>query len=125
MKLRFICYTDAMIRLQGDKVLFLNLLKKFSESYGEYINEIESLINSSDYMEAYEVTHLIKGTAANLSMKNLEFVSDKLCYALSNADKIDIEVYLSNFKREFMCVLDEVKEYLSVGGSLWRMFYFC
>lgn len=118
MKLRFICYTDAMIRLQGDKVLFLNLLKKFSESYGEYINEIESLINSSDYMEAYEVTHLIKGTAANLSMKKLEFVSDKLCYALSNADKIDIEVYLSKFKREFMCVLDEVKEYLSVGGSL-------
>lgn len=118
MKLRFICYTDAMIRLQGDSVLFLNLLKKFSESYGEYINEIESLINNSDYMEAYEVTHLIKGTAANLSMKNLEFVSDKLCYALSDTDEVAIESYLVKLKREFKYVLDEIKEYLSVGGNL-------
>ena len=48
MKFRFICYTDAMIRLQGDNVLFFNLLKKFSESYVEYIKRIEFLINNSD-----------------------------------------------------------------------------
>lgn len=118
MKFRFICYKDAMIRLQGDNVLFFNLLKKFSESYGEYIKMIESLINNSDYIEAYEVTHLIKGTAANLSMKNLEVVSDKLCYALSDADEVAIESYLVKFKREFEYVLDEIKEYLSVGGDL-------
>lgn len=118
MKFSFISYTDAMIRLQGDKVLFLNLLKKFSESYGEYVNKIESLINNSNYIEAYEVTHLIKGTAANLSMKNLELVSGELCYALSNTDEVAIESYLVKFKREFKYVLDEIKEYLSVGGNL-------
>lgn len=85
MKFRFICYTDAMIRLQGDNVLFFNLLKKFSESYVEYIKRIEFLINNSDYMEAYEVA---------------------------------IESYLVKFKREFQYVLDEIKEYLSVGGDL-------
>ena len=118
MKLRFICYTDAMIRLQGDNVLFFNLLKKFSESYVEYIKRIEFLINNSDYMEAYEVVHLIKGTAANLSMKSLEVVSEKLCYALSDADEVAIESYLVKLKREFKYVLDEIKEYLSVGGNL-------
>ena len=118
MEFTFICYKDAMIRLQGDSVLFLNLLKKFSENYGEYIKKIESLINSSDYTEAYEVTHLIKGTAANLSMKNLELTSDKLCYALSDADETAIESYLVKVKREFKFVLDEINEYLSVGGDL-------
>ena len=113
MEFTFICYKDAMIRLQGDSVLFLNLLKKFSESYGEYIKKIES-----DYTEAYEVTHLIKGTAANLSMKNLELASDKLCYALSDADETAIESYLVKVKREFKFVLDEINEYLSVGGDL-------
>ena len=94
------------------------MLKKFSEDYGGYVNKIESLINNSNYIEAYELTHLIKGTAANLSMKNLELVSGELCYALSNIGEVTIESYLVKFKREFKYVLDEIKEYLSVGGNL-------
>lgn len=118
MKFKFICYEDAMIRLQGNEVLFFNLLKKFSDSYCEHIDSIESLINSLDYMEAYREAHLIKGTASNLSMKNLEYESEKLCSALQEMDK---DLSISNFitfKREFNYVLDEIKEHLSVGGSL-------
>ena len=67
---------DAMSRLGGNTSIYAMLLRKFTEN--TYIEQMESAAASGNAAEAAEITHTVKGLAANLSLSRLHAVAAEL-----------------------------------------------
>ncbi|MCL2773795.1 MAG: Hpt domain-containing protein [Oscillospiraceae bacterium] len=76
---------DAMVRLGGNKKLYVALLKKFN---GEAM--LEDLINklkNGDSAAAAAQAHTIKGLAANLSLKDLKLKAESIELKIKGGEK--------------------------------------
>jgi len=63
---------DAVLeRLGGNEELFLRLLTKFRETYGDTRPRLEALLTGSKYEDAHCLVHSVKGVAANLGIMQL------------------------------------------------------
>ncbi len=72
-------------RLQGNKALFVNLLKNFAEKYGGITEEIKKALQVSDRAGARSLTHSLKGMAGNLSATALFSAAQALEQAIDTA----------------------------------------
>lgn len=73
----------ALDRLGGNRVLLVELLKKFALQFGDAQEELDKLVKDGDYMAAKAFAHRIKGAAANLGAIELHAASDALESALN------------------------------------------
>jgi polar amino acid transport system substrate-binding protein len=62
---------EGLKRLQGNQKLYRKLLVNFAGSYANATDDIRRALASSDYEQAHQLVHSIKGVAANLAAAGL------------------------------------------------------
>ena len=62
---------EGLKRLQGNRKLYRKLLVNFAGSYADAADQIRRTLASSDYEQAHQLVHSLKGVAANLAADNL------------------------------------------------------
>ena len=82
---KYIDQDSALKRVGGSTALYKRLLGKFVD--GNYLAKLDELLAANDIPGAIAQAHTIKGVAANLSLLEINAVSQKLELALKNGDK--------------------------------------
>ena len=84
---KYIDQESALKRVGGSEALYKRLLGKFVD--GNYQAQLEDLIAAKDTAGAAAQAHTIKGVAANLSLLEINVISQKLEMALKNGEPYD------------------------------------
>jgi PAS domain S-box-containing protein len=61
----------ALTRTDGDRELLKELLFRFEEDAAERLEELQAVIRQADYTNLRKITHMLKGTSANLACNRL------------------------------------------------------
>jgi CheY-like chemotaxis protein/HPt (histidine-containing phosphotransfer) domain-containing protein len=77
---------EGLKRLQGNHKLYRKLLINFSGSYAGAPDEIRRALASSDYEQAHQLVHSLKGVAANLAADRLLSAAVELEKLVKNVD---------------------------------------
>ena len=72
----YIDMDDALKRVGGNKALYKKLLGRFVD--GNYIEAIETALQSGDKDESARQAHTLKGVSANLSLERVRALSIEL-----------------------------------------------
>jgi HPt (histidine-containing phosphotransfer) domain-containing protein len=67
---------DGLKRVGGSMALYKKLLGRFSE--GNFLDSIDTALQSGDMAEAAKQIHTLKGVSANLSLERVRALSVKL-----------------------------------------------
>ncbi|MBF0389885.1 MAG: response regulator [Desulfamplus sp.] len=103
---------SALIRLNGNKKLYRELLIDFIKHYASITDEIKLLINKGNLDSASRIAHTLKGVGGNLSAQKIFVAAKDLEHKLSNYQKnslqseissnygLECDILLSNLKNE-------------------------
>ena len=69
---------EGLARLQGNRELYLKLLKQFADDFQHSVQDIRDLLFCNDADTAFHRIHTIKGIAGNLGADKVHFEADKL-----------------------------------------------
>ena len=92
---------DGLERLQGNKRLYVKLLKSFVQHYKHAGEDISSAIREKDYGKAAAIAHTIKGAAANLALTGITACANNLQEIIRNGNIQEVPYTLQKFKDEF------------------------
>ena len=81
---KYIEQESALKRVGGSEALYKRLLGKFVD--GNYQAQLEELLAANDITGATAQAHTIKGVAANLSLIEVNAISQQLEQALKNGE---------------------------------------
>ena len=87
---KYIDQESALKRVGGSAALYKRLLGKFVD--GNYQAQLEALLAANDISGATSQAHTIKGVAANLSLLEINVISQKLEMALKNGEPHELLV---------------------------------
>jgi len=76
----------ALDRLGGNTRLYLKLLEKFQEQHQQAVPSVARFLSANNPLAARGLAHTLKGTAANLGMKQLAEQAQKLEHAIKSQD---------------------------------------
>lgn len=107
-------YEAALARLLGNHDLYLNLLSRFVEDYGDVAQRVRGSLQQGQFDEAQEILHRFKSLAGTLGAETLQTLSMELELSLREecawADACD------SFAGEFDRLLEAVKAALTSIG---------
>lgn len=104
---------DALKRLGGKKELLLKILQSFVDESSRMTNALGTAITQGDLATAQLNAHSIKGSAANVSAKQLHALAKTMEYAAKNGDK-------STLKEGFVNLDKAMQEVCSVFGKVLK-----
>jgi two-component system, sensor histidine kinase and response regulator len=78
---------DGLKRLQGNKALYLKLLKGFAARYAQAAGDIRQALEAKDYPKVHGLIHDIKGLAGNLAALPLQAAAAELEKLIKHADE--------------------------------------
>ncbi|MCG8572501.1 MAG: response regulator [Spirochaetes bacterium] len=78
-------FSEGLNHANQNQQLYLKLLKRFREKYGNIIAEIEEQSSQQDFQTAQRMAHTLKSVSANLGMINLAELSKELELNLKNS----------------------------------------
>ena len=90
--------TNALNRLQGNRVLYMSLLKKFCHKYHDYGDQLHQWVQENKMNVVYEQCHALKGAAGNLELTALYQACVNLESALKLKNKESIECQIKLFE---------------------------
>ena len=94
-------------RMQGNKKLYTNLLKKFKSSQDNFEAEFYESLTSDDDQAATRCAHTLKGVAGNISAIELQQAALELEHACKeNRTKEELEPLVNTVKERLSHVLD-------------------
>ncbi len=64
---------DVLGRIQGDKELLVELIEIFLDDCPQKVSEIKKCFEISDFGQLSELSHSIKGAAANIGAKKISY----------------------------------------------------
>jgi two-component system sensor histidine kinase/response regulator len=102
---------DGLMRLQGNKRLYIKLLNSFIRNYEQAPDDISAAVQKGDYSGAAAVAHAIKGAAANLSMTGVAASAADLQDKTRNDHRRDFPFALQKFSAEL----------IEAGASIHRL----
>lgn len=102
---------DGLERLQGNKRLYIKLLKSFVRNYEHASEDINSAIHNNDYAKVTAIAHAIKGAAANLSMTGVAASASQLQEAARSGSVKNISSTLPAFRNAL----------IEAGASIHRL----
>ena len=99
-------WEDAMNRI-GNEDLYIEVAEKFKATASQYIDDLQALIQSNDYVKLSQKAHQIKGAAATISAQSLSHAALELECASKAQDDGDIQDKLCTVMDEFnkLCAL--------------------
>ena len=101
---------EALKRMSGSEELLRELLKDFAVQFGEAVEEIRAALNEGDTALAQRLAHTLKGTAGNLSAKDLQAAALVLETAIREGRTDDVEEPMGAADRELGRVLEEIRQ---------------
>lgn len=103
--------TKAMSRFLHNEPLFIKLLRMFSETYPDSLDQLLSLIESGHFSEAKTLIHTIKGLCGNLCATYLYNRLDQIDSDLTGSQPPSGE-FLQETHRIFVSMIDNIKSFL-------------
>ena len=100
---------EALKRMSGSEELLRELLNDFGVQFSGAVEEIEAALREGDRPLAQRLAHTLKGTAGNLSAKDLQAAALALETAIKGEGTGDIEELLGAADRELERVLEEIR----------------
>jgi two-component system sensor histidine kinase/response regulator len=70
--------TDGLSRVAGNRKLYLNLLRQFSEQQRPVVKEIGAALGRGDFSLAERLAHTLKGVAGNIGAKTVQSAASTL-----------------------------------------------
>ena len=95
---------DALKRVGGNEGLYKKLLTRFVD--GNYMDALDSAIQSGDMEESASAAHTLKGVSANLSLVKVQSVSVELEHAIKEG--LDHSAKLDELKQVFNTTLEKI-----------------
>ncbi len=108
-RLEAIDVESALLRLQGNRKLFIMLLQKFSQNYAGIANDIRNALSRADTELAQRLAHTLKGMAGNLSAVRLQESARVLEIAIEKKRSDEIAEAIRRLEEELICVLKSVE----------------
>ena len=99
---------EALRRLGGKKKLFTKLLKAFSIESANAAEEIQSAIKGQNMEVAHRLVHTLKGSAGNISAKELQAAVQELEMAIKEGNSRRYNRLLGNIGKALSQVLESV-----------------
>ena len=99
----------ALKKLFGKKLLFLDLLNRFSKEHSGIVQSIKDAFENNDIELAERLSHTLKGLAGFLAASALEDAARKIEIAFKNREISLINKLLIHLQNTFTPVLDNVK----------------
>src|SRR5437764_2247847 len=95
---------EGLLRVAGNRKLYLKLLRQFSVQQSDAPVQITELLNAGDRPAAERTAHTVKGVAANLGVKTLQLAAGELEKAIHDgADAARLE----SLRQQFATVLTQ------------------
>ena len=83
---------DGLLRVAGNRKLYLKLLRQFSVEQADAPQQIAELLKAGDRATAERTAHTVKGVAANLGARAVQGAAGELEKALNEAaDSVRLE----------------------------------
>jgi two-component system sensor histidine kinase/response regulator len=93
---------EGLLRVAGNRKLYLKLLRQFSAQQSDAPGQITELLNAGDRPAAERTAHTVKGVAANLGVKTVQLAAGELEKAIHDgADAARLE----SLRQQFATVL--------------------
>ncbi len=104
----------GLSRVLGNKVLYLDLIKRFVNDQANVVHEIQQAIEQNDRQHAGRVAHTVKGVAGNIGAHDLQAKAQMLESTINSedSDESDINQTLSDFQPALTQLIDELSGYL-------------
>ncbi len=106
---------DGLERMQGNKRLYLRLLKSFLQHYEHVRQDIVSALEAGDYVQAAAIAHTIKGAAANLSITSLAACASRLQEMARSGNMQATFSALDHFSEELRAVGAAINEIMTAN----------
>ena len=100
----YIDVDDALKRVGGNEGLYKKLLTRFVD--GNYMDALESAIQSGDMEESARAAHTLKGVSANLSLVKIQSVSVDLEHAIKEG--LDHSGKFDELKQVYSATLEKI-----------------
>jgi two-component system, sensor histidine kinase and response regulator len=100
---------EGLLRLGGNRSLFLELLVQFIEDFCDSSAEIERCLAEQDLITAGRLAHTIKGTAGNLGAKVMQQRGAELNSAIKEGRTEFYDQLLSKFDRELSRLITAIQ----------------
>ena len=102
----YIDVEDALKRVGGNKALYKKLLGRFVD--GNYMEAIETALQSGDMEDSARQAHTLKGVSANLSLERVRELSVELEEKIKSGE--DCGGVLSELKQAHGITLEKIAE---------------
>jgi HPt (histidine-containing phosphotransfer) domain-containing protein len=107
---------DALVRLMNNKNLYKRLLDKFGAGYGDFEEKVFAAFGESNFEEAMQLSHTMKGLAGNLGASDLQKASMALELIAKGGSKTpELDDALEKFSFELKRALTEAAEGVDLG----------
>jgi signal transduction histidine kinase/CheY-like chemotaxis protein len=93
-------FVEALSRVKGNKNLLVKLFKTFYDTHQHIDNDISQLLAQNETQKLTLLFHTIKGSAANISAKNISNQASELEQHFKNGNLADIQSTLDRFKTD-------------------------
>ena len=118
-KLTGIDTEDGLAHTQGDKKLYLKLLKKFYHSQKDFSLQFEAALNSDDKKSAERCAHTLRGVAGNIgAIKIMEYAAELEQACVNTESGNDIQGIFKLLTTSLLQVMDSLSELSNAEPSL-------
>jgi signal transduction histidine kinase/DNA-binding response OmpR family regulator len=101
---------EGLLRVAGNRKLYLKLLRQFSAQQSDAPGQITALLKSGDRSAAERKAHTVKGVAANLGVKTVQLAAGKLEKAIHDgADAARLELLRQQFATVLTPFVDRLR----------------
>jgi two-component system sensor histidine kinase/response regulator len=102
--------TKAGLAIVGNNgKLYRKLLGKFRRDFSDVKEKIGAALESSDFKEAEQLVHKLKGVSANIGAKELADFAGKLETAINQENKNELMPLMESLSNELSRILDALK----------------
>jgi signal transduction histidine kinase/CheY-like chemotaxis protein len=102
---------DGLKRVGGNRRLYRDLLIKFAAKHSDAGLQISDALHIGDHSTAERIAHTVKGVAANLGIKPVQFAAEKLEKAIRESDSA-ASTMLQDFTAVLRTQIDAIEQAL-------------
>ncbi len=113
-----ISVTEGLARVGGNTNLYMKILTKFYNDYGDATAQIKAALEKNDLELAQRLAHTVKGVSANIGAQDLPPVAGELEAAIKHDKTEGIEGLLTAFSDQLKLVMDALKDIVAVEDKV-------
>jgi CheY-like chemotaxis protein len=108
----------GLVRVRGNRDLYIDLLAKFHRDYADSTSQIKIALDEEEHELAQRLVHTVKGVSGNIGALDLENAASELETALRQEVASGLGDLLNQFNTELNIVLDSISDAVGVESKL-------